>query len=228
MKKVIFGLSAAFIIVATLFSSCSKERQENADKNSVKSITEYLKTTDAKILVNEVQLWQSFSGKIDWRKEPEQSTYQNTSLKSITFHLKNSDKNVSFNSLVVFYKDRKILPIIIKGENADSNNIRISYFTPENIPYLNFSIDKKHRIFNYDSMRNIPFKETFEEPFTGQTVFSAPAEKTCLNSTDSFKECVQCVVEKEIADSEVATIGCMVFGAYCAATIVVMCGGAQL
>lgn len=228
MKKVIFRLIATFIIVAILVTSCSKERQENSDEKSGKSITEYLKTTEAKILVNEVQLWQSFSGKIDWKKEPEQSTYKNTSLKSITFHLKNSDKNVSFNSLVVFYKDRKSLPIIIKGENVDSNNIRISYYTPENIPYLNFSIDKKHRIYNYDSTRNIPFKETFEEPFTGQTVFAAPDEKTCLNSTDSFKECIQCVVDKEIAGSALATIACMVFGVHCAATIVVMCGGAQL
>jgi len=68
--------------------SCTKERDESTFDSDTKLITEYLKTTDAKNLVDQLTLWQSFSGKIDWKKEPEQSAYQNTSLKSITFHLK--------------------------------------------------------------------------------------------------------------------------------------------
>jgi len=73
--------------------------------------------------------------------------------------------------LVVFYEDRRFLPVIVKGETVDASNNKISYFTPENIQYLGFSIDSKRRISNYVTSRTIPFKETFEERFTGQTIF---------------------------------------------------------
>lgn len=221
MKKLIL-----ILFVLPLVLSCTKAANESVinDPETLK-ITEYLKKTEAKVLVDELRLWKSFSNKINWEKEPEQFTYQNGNLKSIAFHLRNSDENVSFNSLVVFYKDRKFMPVITKGEKIDSQKNKISYFTTENTPYLSFTIDNEQKISNYKTIQKIPFKETFEERFKGQTIFVSGT--TCLESTSNFGDCAECVID-EITDSYIASLGCMVFGTACAATVVVMCGAAQL
>lgn len=216
------------LLVITFVMSCTKERKESIVDSDTHLITRYLKTTEAKMLVDQLPLWQSFSHKIDWEKEPEEAKYKNTSIKSIAFHLKNSDEKTRFHSLVIFYKDRKFIPVIVKGENINSYIDKISYFTPENIPYINFSIDNNRRISNYITFRKIPFKETFEERrFIGQAIFETAPTQSCLKSTDNFEDCAKCVID-EFSDSVLTSLGCMVFGTACAATIVVMCGGAQL
>ena len=117
------------------------------------------------------------------------------------------------------------MAVITKGEKVGSQQNKISYFKTKNAPYLSFLIDNKQKISNYKIVEQIPFKETFEERFNGQKIFSAQA--TCLESTSNFGDCAECVIE-EITDSYIAALGCMVFGTACAATIIVMCAAAQL